>query len=541
MAAGAPDSQPLSAGLSAQQLVTPMAPVVTPDAVSALVDAYHKGIITAGDINDRIGAVAQANKKAHLQQLGEFVSPEAIKSRMSQYGAQGAQADLATQQAQAASGLVQPQTESALADIVQHNADRVGAEAIKNYTALNPPIYKLDAAGNPTSQYDYEAMKREGIEVTRAMGMRDYAQQRLQGTWAEYYDEGLKQNRKAFVNASGENVTPGSERWQYYNKLRDQAFERLWKRPDTSPHVDPTATDNSGNSVTPQDAPPSGPMNGSGSLVAPTAAPSTLDTGANRAAIVAGMKAQGIAEDQAVRFLSNATAGDIPGLLKQYGTPAPTLAPSDVTGVAASTPSAPPTVNPAPIPSSTSSDFTSFPAGPPASFQADPAAKNALEELPDVKAYSTAKPLYLGFADAAKAANATPHPVNDLALAEAYTKLFDPTARITEFKYDELKKAIPWLDKFKDAPAIIAREHTFPAAVRQEIIRSGMQNIDLKEKALQPRLEWAQGRNPTILDNEQKQILAGVPFSQRYGAPQTASAGLQTLPSGKRVRWVPAP
>ncbi len=469
MAAGQPDAPQLNAGLSAQQLVTPMQPLLTTDAVSQLVDQFRKGAIGMADIQDRIGAEAMAQKRAHIEQLQEYVSPGAIQSRMAQIGAQGAGANLQTAQAQAGTGLVQPLTESNLQDIVQHNATRLNPEAVKNYTSINPPIYKLDAAGNPTSEYDYEAMSREGAELTRAMGMRDYAQQKLQGTWAEYYDDKLKQSRKAFVNANGENVTPGSDRWKYYSGLRDQAFERLWKRPDTSPHVDPTATDNDGNLVAP--IPAATPAN--------SPAPVSLDTPQNRAPIVAGMPA-------------------------------------------------------AAIPSSTSPDYSSFPAGPPASFQADPAAKSALEELPDVKAYSTAKPIYLGFADAAKAAVATPHPVNDLALAEAYTKLFDPTARITEFKYDELKKAIPWLDKFKDAPAIIAREHTFPAAVRQEIIRSGAQNIDLKERALQPRFEWAQGRNPTILDNEQKAILAGVPFSQRFGIPATGSAlgtGFKTLPS----------
>lgn len=547
MAAGAPDAPQLSAGLSAQQLVSPITPVVTPDAVSQLVDAFRKGAIGMADIQDRIGAEAMAQKRAHIEQLQEYVSPEAIQSRMGQIGAAGAQAELQTAQARAGTGLVQPLAESSLADIVQHNAMRLSGDAVKAYTSINPPIYKIDANGNPTSEYDYAAMNREGAEIMRAMGMRDYAQQKLQGTWSEYYDEQLKQNRKAFINANGENVTPGSDRWKYYNDLRDQAFERLWKRPDTSPHFDPAAGE--GDSTPPQDAPLSGPMGGQGSLVtpiAPAAVPTapTVDTSQARAGIIAGMKAAGIDEDQATRFVARATSADVAKLTQQYGTPVPTIAPSDVTGVPAAVPSTAPTVTPSPVPGSTSPSFASFPAGPTADFQAKAAAKSALEELPDVKAFSTAKPLYIGFADAANAtAKAPPSKVTDLALAEAYTKLFDPTARITEFKYDELKNAIPWLEKFKDLPAIIAREHTFPKAVRQEIIDSGMQNINLREKALQPRFKWAQDQSPNILDDEQKQILAGVPFSKRYGVEAGAvpKADLTTLPSGKRVRWIPSP
>jgi hypothetical protein len=173
-----------------------------------------------------------------------------------------------------------------------------------------------------------------------------------------------------------------------------------------------------------------------------------------------------------------------------------------------------------------------------------PEVKAALESLPDVKEFSTSKPVYVGFADAAKQATASPHPVSDLALAEAYTKLFDPTARITEFKYDELKKSIPWLEKFKDAPFIIAREHTFPPEVRKEIVRSGLNVIDQREKALVPRFAYAERQSPGVLDSEQRQILNGVPFSKRSGfgdLSASPASGLTQLPSGRRVRFVPGP
>lgn len=527
MAAGAPDSQPLAAGLSAQQLVTPMTPAVTPDAVNALVNAYHNGFVNTQDIIDRIGAVGQAKKKALLESLGEYVSPEAIQARKSQIQAAGAQANLQTAQAQGGQQLVQPLTESNLADIVQHNQTRLSGDAVKAYTSLHPPIYKIDANGNPTSEYDYTAMTREGSELLQAMALRDYSQQRLQGTWADYYDDKLKQTRKAFINASGENVTPGSDRWKYYNQLRDQAFERIWKKPDNSPHFDPSlgegdskAPDNIVQPITP--------------TTTPTLTPEQRGQAVQQYAKY--LQASGtIADpDKAMGFAARANDETLSGYAQQSGLITP-IAPPDVHAVI-----------PSPIPGSTSPDFTSFPAAASSSYQPDPAARKELEELPDVKAFYTSKPVYVGFVDAAKLAKARPTAVNDLGLAESFSKLFDPQSTLREFKFDALKESIPWPQKLKDAWPLIMKTHTFPADVRADIINSGRNVIDSREKALQSRFQAAEARNPGLLaaDPEQQQIMKGIPFSARYGLDDSNNAATTagpavTLPSGRTVRWVP--
>lgn len=514
MAAGAPDSQPLQAGLSAQQLVTPMQPVANTDAVTALVDAFHKGIITAGDINDRIGAVAQANKRAHLQQLSEFVSPEAINSRMAQYGAQGAQAQLQTAQSQAGLGLVAPLTEKAQEDIVQANEERLGKPAMDAFLRWNAPVLKKDADGNPIpGQYDYPAMRQAGVQYIRAENMLSLAAQGLKGTPTQVHDPKTGQPRTVWLNANGEDVTPiaGNKAYEFYQGMRRDAFDLFHN---------PPSVQNSSSGVNSSAAP------ADNTSTAPTVTPLPQgDQGATRASFMDKLIKEGADPGGAARMAANASPETLQSFIQQQ-TPA--------------APSQPPVIQPAAVQPDAYMPFQGLATGP---IQSTPEAKTSLEHDPYVETYSKESPIYLGFADAAKMATATPHPVNDLALAEAYTKLFDPTARITEFKYDELKKAMPWIEKFKDAPAIIARNHTFPPEVRNQIVQSGMANIDLKEKALTPKFQYYEQQHPGLLDEEQKKIADGVPFSQRHGvvAATSTPGNFQTLPSGKRIRFQPTP
>ena len=94
-------------------LVTPVDTSATgSEAVSNLVDAYHKGFINQDDIMNRVGAVAQAKNKALMQELSEYVSPQAIQARQAQMNLQG-------QSAAAQAQLVQPLLEKQQADIQQ--------------------------------------------------------------------------------------------------------------------------------------------------------------------------------------------------------------------------------------------------------------------------------------------------------------------------------------------------------------------------------------------------------------------------------------
>lgn len=224
---------------------------------------------------------------------------------------------------------------------------------------------------------------------------------------------------------------------------------------------------------------------------------------------------------------ANASPETLQSFVQQQAPPAPTQ---------------PPVIQPSAVtPDTTYYPFQGLATGP---IQTTPEAKKDMEELPDVKAFSTSKPVYIGFADSSKNAVQNPNSVNDLSLAESYSKLFDPQATLREFKFDALVQAIPWLSKFKDLPAIVAREHKFPADVRQAIVNSGLDVIEARENALRPRFAYAEAQHPGLLDEDQKAIMAGVPFRKRMGVDNTAASAagnFQTLPSGKRVRFVPAP
>jgi len=63
------------------QAVAPLDRVVSPDAVAAVTDAFRKGQISADDIIERYGELAKTKEKAQIQNLHEFISPEAIDAR----------------------------------------------------------------------------------------------------------------------------------------------------------------------------------------------------------------------------------------------------------------------------------------------------------------------------------------------------------------------------------------------------------------------------------------------------------------------------
>jgi hypothetical protein len=493
---GQPDVEPLSGGAAAQPLVSPMQPVLTPNAVQQLVDAVHNGAINTIDIANRIGAVAQAEKKANLEKLGEYVSPEAIQSRMSQLRAQGQQAQLTGAQAEAAQGLVQPATESQLQDIIQKNETRYSAPAVSAYTQFNPPIYKVDENGNPTKEYDVQAMSREGSRYVRAQSMLALAADGLKATPTQMKNPKTGAPVTVWLNAKGEDVTPvaGNKSYEFYNQMRRDAYEVFHEKPDTTPHVEPVKNAE-GINILPKDNPPAG-----------------MITGPDQEAVPA------------------------PGVTPQASQGAAAADPT-LTQPAIVATSEQPTVAPDYMP------YQGMQVGP---VQTPPEATKAFEEKPDVKAFYTSLPVYTGFADASRQSIQQPSSVSDLALAESYSKLFDPQSTLREFKFDALQKAIPWLSKFKDALPIIEREHMFPDNVRKAIARSGLDVINSREKALVPRLQEAQAEG-ALLDPEQRKILAGIPFSSRAGLdPMLAGApgsapGLTTLPSGRRVRFVPGP
>lgn len=88
--------------LEIPQLVQPLQAGVLQSAAAQLADAFRQGQITANDIIERYGTLAKTREKATIQDLDEFVSPEAIQSRKDVLQSVGARARLSGKIAAAA-------------------------------------------------------------------------------------------------------------------------------------------------------------------------------------------------------------------------------------------------------------------------------------------------------------------------------------------------------------------------------------------------------------------------------------------------------
>lgn len=225
MAIGGPgDNEPqVSAGLSAQPLVTSADPsVIGPAAVENLVQSYRNGFITNQDILDRIGQVGQAKKKALLESLGEYVNPDVIQSRLSQSRAAGATADLQTQQAQAAGGLVQPAADLQKLQTSRQAADVTwggGVSAFQNYA---PWFGHTELPTLPDGSPDFQTMGKIGRQFTYPLAMRDLAMQAMEpdtGRTLTATDPSTGKEGKKIFNKWGVEITPGSEGEQFYRRL----------------------------------------------------------------------------------------------------------------------------------------------------------------------------------------------------------------------------------------------------------------------------------------------------------------------------------
>jgi len=107
---GSESQTPLSAGLSAQPLVTPITPAATPDAVAKLTEAFRSGLITSQDIIDRIGPLGASKRKAEIQLANEVTQPASVDARLQAYKAASEQARLQQLQGAAGIGLVEPES-----------------------------------------------------------------------------------------------------------------------------------------------------------------------------------------------------------------------------------------------------------------------------------------------------------------------------------------------------------------------------------------------------------------------------------------------
>jgi hypothetical protein len=249
MAVGQVNTPLVSAGLSAQPLVTAAQPI-TPDAVNQLVDSFRQGNITAQDIIDHVGDVAQSKKRALLEELGEYVDPEMIKARLSAARAQGATANLAQKTAEAGQTLVQPQT--AL------TASQIGAQQ----QMVQP---QLDVALQHDMMYPWAVMS--------------YAQDMLKSV-KTIKSEGASGSISQELNKNGEDVTPPSGKPGQPDYFPGSPAFHKWQglianpgsvEPGTLPFMPHPTTDQS----TVQPGTPAATPNPPGALVAPLPAAAT--------------------------------------------------------------------------------------------------------------------------------------------------------------------------------------------------------------------------------------------------------------------------
>jgi hypothetical protein len=185
-------------------LVTPADPnIQSSAAVDNLVDAFRKGFLTQEDVVSRVGNEAQAKNKALLQQLGEYVSPDAIQARHNEIT------------------LSDPATEAKRWEIERSKWNTVfngGVDAFQQYGPwFGHSVVPTKADGTP----DFQAMGKMGQGFKAPVYMAELAQQGLTPDPArtqETQDASGKKGKKIF-NKFGVDITAGSPGESYYRSL----------------------------------------------------------------------------------------------------------------------------------------------------------------------------------------------------------------------------------------------------------------------------------------------------------------------------------
>lgn len=484
------ENLPISAGAMVQPLVGETNPnTVGPQAIQQLVDAFHNGVVNADDIIQRIGEVGQSQRKALIESLGEYVSPQAIQSRMSAHVAQSAQNALAAQQAGAASSLVQPATNLAQQQVGAQTASVVqGPQGLQSFQQFAPWYGEdMEQFRNPDGSHDFQAAAMRGNKMAGEMSLATAWIDQLTPVADRPVTDAAGNKYVQKVNKFGVNVTPPDPQsgfpgapayWAYVKQLNQYL-------PDFHPArkqfmLVPTGA----NSVVPGHpmVQPSGAQAPTPPLVEPTAAPAAPTIGIPTEAAKGNYQ----------------TPQEIKSALVQ-----------------------------------------------------DPAYKNWAEQAKYAENFKTLADKLEAQPDQSKEVQTN----NDIALAEDVIKLFDPTSRIVEFKWDKLEQAQPWLEKIGAAKQLIMKNGVFTPESRARLIEMGDEMTAAMATTVKGRLQQAAGiaqssaaiagQNPaewlnnTLTPNEQR-VAAGEPFrvpKAAQGKPSAPGAvgPTITLPSGKKV------
>lgn len=210
---GSESQTPLSAGLAAQPLVTPITPAATPDAVAKLTEAFRNGLITSQDIIDRIGPLGASKRKAEIQLANEVTQPAAMDARLQAYKAASEQARLQQLQGAAGIGLVEPEANLKAQQIA------AAGELLPAQTELSAQQLAL------ASKYMYPQAVL-GLVEKRLKPVKTVERVNADGTkFSQDY------------NDIGEDITPGSPAHKYLTETAKSVFNMS---PGTAALIPPT-------------------------------------------------------------------------------------------------------------------------------------------------------------------------------------------------------------------------------------------------------------------------------------------------------------
>jgi hypothetical protein len=152
-----------------------------------------------------VGDVAQSKKRALLEELGEYTSPDAIQARMNSLKLSGAQSG-------AALPLVGPQAEATKIQLARQKWNSVYNGGVDAYQQFGPMFGHTGEAPLPDGTPNFEAMGKIGQQLMVPAYRMQLAQQSLVPDASQTTEGVTSDGKKTKIvrNKYGVNITPGS-------------------------------------------------------------------------------------------------------------------------------------------------------------------------------------------------------------------------------------------------------------------------------------------------------------------------------------------
>lgn len=518
--AGIGDVQPKS--INIPQMVGDNPPVATQSAVAALMEAYRNGFVTTNDILAHPGgnalmqaATDKAKMGAEQQQLGEFVSPDAVQARKSQ---------IAMQQQQA-NELLDPEAIAARKEaqrLVREKTEMERETAFtKDYVAAwkrnNKTLYKADGTE------DFRAEAEGGQKYLEHQTASDYNMKMLEGKPYTYIDPKTNAQITVWRNPLLQNVTPGTtegdKNIEYYAREAAKHHKFLIQN-----DLEPGEADG-GYKVTPKDVvdEPMSPMITAlapAPVVAPTPAPPGVGMGLG---------------NTTRRFLD---AGDV------FAPAAPAAAAPVVAPKVTVAPTGEVTVQPDPnqgLQTGKSTDVVFKPDDYAKDMRTSELYKNWAEKSATIAAFRGTVKAY----DAMPKGSITTQ--NDLDLATYALMLASPSASaggrgMEGLKIKSLEESIPIMEQVYGIPGHLLKTHKFEEPVRQRIILATERKAQELENlargvitGVKTRIEKEDFKADSILFGPELQ-LANTPMTGAEGAAGGGAIEKTVTLGGKTYR-----